>query len=302
MALPTDEEFEQQRRAIRNAFPQLFEALDNELRYVDEHVPGLMPKPASKFDLALAAHLARATKTTLGIFRTCEHGFGEIAMGALRTLGETTVSAYWMSLDKDARADQFEQHGRLEALATKRFVEDMGWADVEMPAELHDEEWIAEVEARFPKPVWGWMQQPMNRVLADIRPCWADDLGRAQLDGMARTLHEFGDRHSHVGASDTVRYLRVVEEKGLTVNFGPTKRWVPQALFPTAWWYGQMFDLVAETWELPDLDDWRAHFNVWIARCTPLKAADARNVGRNDPCPCGSGLKFKQCHLEIVSR
>ena len=20
------------------------------------------------------------------------------------------------------------------------------------------------------------------------------------------------------------------------------------------------------------------------------------NVGRNDPCPCGSGLKFKKCH------
>jgi preprotein translocase subunit SecA len=21
-----------------------------------------------------------------------------------------------------------------------------------------------------------------------------------------------------------------------------------------------------------------------------------RKVGRNDPCPCGSGKKFKQCH------
>jgi uncharacterized protein len=23
---------------------------------------------------------------------------------------------------------------------------------------------------------------------------------------------------------------------------------------------------------------------------------DAPKVGRNDPCPCGSGRKFKQCH------
>lgn len=29
---------------------------------------------------------------------------------------------------------------------------------------------------------------------------------------------------------------------------------------------------------------------------TPAQAA-ARKVGRNDLCPCGSGLKFKQCHL-----
>jgi uncharacterized protein len=23
---------------------------------------------------------------------------------------------------------------------------------------------------------------------------------------------------------------------------------------------------------------------------------DAPKVGRNDPCPCGSGKKFKKCH------
>jgi preprotein translocase subunit SecA len=26
------------------------------------------------------------------------------------------------------------------------------------------------------------------------------------------------------------------------------------------------------------------------------KPADWANVGRNDPCPCGSGKKFKKCH------
>jgi len=24
--------------------------------------------------------------------------------------------------------------------------------------------------------------------------------------------------------------------------------------------------------------------------------AGERKVGRNDPCPCGSGKKYKQCH------
>lgn len=28
----------------------------------------------------------------------------------------------------------------------------------------------------------------------------------------------------------------------------------------------------------------------------PLKAEQLQGVGRNDPCPCGSGQKFKQCH------
>jgi preprotein translocase subunit SecA len=26
------------------------------------------------------------------------------------------------------------------------------------------------------------------------------------------------------------------------------------------------------------------------------KTGDWSNVGRNDPCPCGSGKKFKKCH------
>ena len=28
----------------------------------------------------------------------------------------------------------------------------------------------------------------------------------------------------------------------------------------------------------------------------PQVARDGPKVGRNDPCPCGSGKKYKQCH------
>jgi len=24
---------------------------------------------------------------------------------------------------------------------------------------------------------------------------------------------------------------------------------------------------------------------------------EGRKIGRNEPCPCGSGLKFKKCHM-----
>ena len=32
-----------------------------------------------------------------------------------------------------------------------------------------------------------------------------------------------------------------------------------------------------------------------VAPHTPF-VRDERKVGRNEPCPCGSGKKFKQCH------
>ncbi len=28
----------------------------------------------------------------------------------------------------------------------------------------------------------------------------------------------------------------------------------------------------------------------------PVWSGDIRRVGRNDPCPCGSGVKYKRCH------
>jgi preprotein translocase subunit SecA len=33
-----------------------------------------------------------------------------------------------------------------------------------------------------------------------------------------------------------------------------------------------------------------------IARGAPAGPVDWSTVGRNDPCPCGSGKKFKKCH------
>ena len=32
------------------------------------------------------------------------------------------------------------------------------------------------------------------------------------------------------------------------------------------------------------------------ARTTPLESSAGVNVGRNEPCPCGSGFKYKRCH------
>jgi preprotein translocase subunit SecA len=31
---------------------------------------------------------------------------------------------------------------------------------------------------------------------------------------------------------------------------------------------------------------------------TPFKRP-ARKIGRNEPCPCGSGKKYKQCHGRV---
>ena len=301
MPLPTEKEQQFQRDAIRQAYPQLFEAVEEQLRYVDQKLRSLQTSHEHLYDFALSAHLARASKTTLGIVLLCENGFGELAIASLRPLGETMVSAYFMSLDPDVRAAQFDEYAKWEAIEVFRLAERMGWREVvaSAPSEFHDSDWIRSVEQQFPARVQGWMQVGMDKAIAAIEECWKTDKGKRQLRETADLLHISGDRHSHVGAIDTVRKLSSTDGQ-LTLRLGPGREWVSTALLLAAWVYGQVFDLWAEHFELPDIESWRRRWDLLLARCRPLGRDVVGKVGRNDPCPCGSRYKFKRCHLDIV--
>ena len=46
-------------------------------------------------------------------------------------------------------------------------------------------------------------------------------------------------------------------------------------------------------------EDYAANEKDYFDPSTPVKQSPVRvepKIGRNDPCPCGSGKKFKQCH------
>jgi hypothetical protein len=300
VAYPSYEEFQHQRRVIRETFPRLFEAVEEQLRFVDENLPKIPTKRATKYDLALSAHLARATKTTMGIVALCEHGYGEIAMSSLRTLGETMVSAYFLALEPEEHADRFEAFARQEALDNYRLFRRMGWDDSvgDVAEKFEDPEHLEAMKELFPNPVLGWMQVPMKDVLRRIEKFWERP---EELRQVASLLHLLGDRHSHVGTFDTVALLRADEQPGLVLHLGPERKWVREALLLTAWVYGQMFDLWAEHFAMPDLESWRRRYRLLNARCRSLDPDKVRGLGRNALCPCGSGFKFKRCHADLVA-
>ena len=45
--------------------------------------------------------------------------------------------------------------------------------------------------------------------------------------------------------------------------------------------------------EFSDQPDLRPPFRGWQQ---PIKSTEFEGVGRNEPCPCGSGKKYKNCH------
>ena len=55
------------------------------------------------------------------------------------------------------------------------------------------------------------------------------------------------------------------------------------------------------TAEAPDLiPEWVEILAYWRLAHNPIAMSSAnatfKNIGRNDPCPCGSGKKYKKCH------
>ena len=74
---------------------------------------------------------------------------------------------------------------------------------------------------------------------------------------------------------------------------------------------GEFIDYLVDTGRFPRAAGWRG----LIERAAPVYARSFRqdgsvrgetvrhqlpSVGRNDPCPCGSGKKYKKCCMELL--
>lgn len=60
----------------------------------------------------------------------------------------------------------------------------------------------------------------------------------------------------------------------------------------------QIVTLILDHFEFPPETRQRVEtlFNDSGPAFRTLSAEDVADVGRNDPCPCGSGKKYKRCH------
>lgn len=82
----------------------------------------------------------------------------------------------------------------------------------------------------------------------------------------------------------------------LNFRTGPTSDRVGRALYGGFWTYVQTFSLVMDRFKIPKREGLNAlHVRGEIA-FKKLSDEQTKDVGRNDPCPCGSGRKFKRCH------
>ena len=174
-----------------------------------------------------------------------------------------------------------------------------------------------------------WLPIVWNRDSADQQPVFEDldhvnrvlGLVMEHYNDVARTLMENPDRYSPLFAidkrNDDVLWELWIEgfEKAVALRPAAWKTFLDADGDTVAAMSGMLMlaaiargdeevkdhDTASAT--APDnIADWVVNLNEWrLANYQPMQSIDprglshAKKVGRNDPCPCGSGKKYKKC-------
>jgi len=175
-----------------------------------------------------------------------------------------------------------------------------------------------------------WLPIVWNRDRADQQPVF-EDLGHVNrvlglvmehYNDVARTLMENPDRYSPLFAidkrNDDVLWELWIEgfEKAVALRPAAWKAFLDADGDTVAAMSGMLMlaAIARRDEEVKDHDtasatapdriaDWVVNLNEWrLANYQPTQSIDPRGgsasrkkVGRNDPCPCGSGKKYKKC-------
>jgi hypothetical protein len=262
-------------------------------------------------DRVLTLSVARGTTAFKACQRLILGGFGREAQMLNRVMFEGMAVAHWVAANPDDAAVRFKEANEFEIyLLRKRVSEENPELDQPTGAgELTPEE-VKSAERKFGRNnerLWTGHRHVWDLVNV-IEGQW-EEPGRSALRMYLRDEHQRNTKQMHASASalfglaldpDVSREGR----KGMTVRLGPGPEEIDGALLGAFFNHSNLLSLVISHYELG------SELEVEMMRVTNENQAAfavidpevAKDTGRNDPCPCESGKKFKHCHWERVHR
>ncbi|MFN8161718.1 MAG: DUF5677 domain-containing protein [Solirubrobacterales bacterium] len=250
-------------------------------------------------DGLIAAIFARTTNTYWSALELARMGFGEQASMLNRSLFEDMVDLHWIADNPETAIEHYDQHNRhgemLLADALRKHPEFMPAG--ELPA-VHSEE-----RARLDK-LFGqyghrsWTTTTLYDRVESIEHWWGQRDDVRHLQFFRDVVHRDNNQLLHVSAHSLNQMVRRSgpDAGGLALKLGPGDEYLDRALFSSFWIYAQSVGLLLEHFEFAEHHDFGQLFQELAPQFHRLSDDEIRRVGRNDPCPCGSGKKFKHCH------
>ncbi|MGQ0683718.1 DUF1186 domain-containing protein [Bradyrhizobium sp.] len=173
---------------------------------------------------------------------------------------------------RDADADEFVRSRMFDALAMLVLQGELERTEVASFLRAA----YGELQPQGEGPVWfGWQTAIAMLALEELEPLVREAFKHGFIDEMVATPADFENDLRRAQAGE------------------PVEEWQREEYSP----FGDVIDELSD-WtyfsneNAPDRDD------GWLPPSAAMPARNPfRDVGRNDPCPCGSGKKFKKCCL-----
>ncbi len=265
----------------------------------DGALPGVLSA-----DQIIAMELGRSTKTYRASLALARQGYAEQAAMLNRSLFEGMAVAHWVHSNEAEARERFHRAVRFDEHLRMTLLRNVGWLEEEEengdseinPSELDE---LARDFGKYGERMWTG-HSGLRGLIEDIEDQWTTDHSRKTLWDFLRVAHRDNNQMLHSTVSGLASAASMNTRDGFRLWAGPSNVRIDTALFGTYWIYSNTFTLVMERFELPGEDE----FQTMVARQEfdffRFTAGEVKDVGRNDPCPCGSKKKFKKCHWDQV--
>lgn len=255
-------------------------------------------------DLVMAEG-ARGFTSFAGMVDLCRSGFGRQAAMLNRSLFEGMVVAHWIHANEAEALEVLQKAARFERHLTAGVVDAVGWNHDVDPKALED----ARLDDQEVKPFQSqfgrfgerlWTGRSLHSLVGAVEDQWSSPEGRKMLWEFFRIVHRDNNQmlHSSISALRATTVGRGRESRSLRV--GASTDHVTQALWAGHWTFANLFNLVIDRFELDGGSDFQSAFERQQFDFVLSAEGTWSSAGRNDPCPCGSGTKYKRCHEEKV--
>ena len=290
-------------------FAAQFEAAENLRAYAWTARPRDRAADTKQYRSLIFAIFARSTLTYRAVLHLCRGGYTEQADMLNRSLFEDMAYAHWVSLDEhqEEAVELLAKHTEYSSLLANDAIEKhKEWlGDV---GDLRDVSELEEKRAEHGK-LFGrygeksWTTKDIYTIVGEIEKLWPDEAtAKRELHGFYSLGHRINNQklHNTSLSLNAAAQVHRFDEEGqpiIRLSASPTLDESPmiRALYGALFTYGRNTRLLISE-SGGNVEEFDAFYAAQINTLSKLAPSKRHELGRNDPCPCESGKKYKHCH------
>ncbi|MDX6450660.1 MAG: motif [Gaiellaceae bacterium] len=244
----------------------------------------------------IGATFARSLKTFRASLILTRKGYAEQSSMLNRSLFEDMVVAYWICERGEEAVERLNAHHELVVETYRQAVAEHSENRDPVDVSPLDMERVRELEKLFGSrhAPWYGVKGGLRATIKEIQHHWKTEDERLLLWRMFALAHRYNTLLLHHSANALNQTIARTEEGAVAYSVGPSDLNVGGALMSAYYPVSRLALLVHSA------DERSAPLGELVARdlaaFVDLEPDDLSGVARNDPCPCGSGRKFKHCH------